>query len=128
MTDSDDQFYRRAVARILRFQQVLAGLGLLVCFAWKGWPTAAGFALGAILAWINFLWLKKIADSLGSDSVRTSARSAFLFGSRYLILGAVAYVILRLTTISIPATLTGLFVSLGAVLAEIVFEIVYARN
>jgi hypothetical protein len=128
MTGSDEQFYQRAVARILRFQQVLAGLGVLVCFAWKGWPTAAGFGLGSILAWINFLWLKRIADSMGASDVKASAGHAFLFGSRYLILGAVAYVILRLTSISTRATLTGLFVSLGAVLAEIVFEIVYARN
>jgi ATP synthase I chain len=107
---------------------VLAGLGVLVCFVWKGWPMAAGFALGAILAWINFLWLKRIADSMGASEPKASARGAFLFGSRYLILGAVAYVILRFTNISTPAALTGLFVSLGAVLAEIVFEIVYARN
>ena len=128
MTTSDDQFYRRAVARILKFLGMLAGAGILVSLAWKGWRAAAGFALGATIAWINFLWFKGIADSLGGDGVRASARSAFLFGSRYLILGGVAYVILRLTNISTPATLTGLFVSLGAALAEIVFEMVYARN
>jgi hypothetical protein len=128
MTTFDDQFYRRAVARILRFLGVLATAGILVSLVWKGWRTAAGFALGAALAWINFLWLKGIADSVGSDSLRASTRRAFFFGSRYLILGLVAYVILRITKISTPAALTGLFVSLGAVLAEIVFEIVYARN
>jgi hypothetical protein len=127
MTVSED-FYRRAVARILRFLGLLAIAGTVVSFGWKGWRAAAGFALGAALAWINFLWLKRIADSMGAADVKASTGSAFLFGSRYLILGAVAYVILRFTNISTPATLTGLFVSLGAVLAEIVFEIVYARN
>lgn len=127
MTASED-FYHRAVARILRFLGLLAVAGTGVAFAWKGWRGAAGFALGAALAWINFVWLKRIADAMGSSDVKVSARSAFFFGSRYLILGAVAYVILRFTNLSTRATLTGLFVSLGAVLAEIVFEIVYARN
>jgi hypothetical protein len=127
MTDSEE-FYQRAVARILKFLGLLAFSGTVVCFTWKGWRAAAGFALGAALAWINFLWLKRIADSVGASNVKASAPSAFFFGSRYLILGVVAYVILRFTNISTPATLVGLFVSLGAVLAEIVFEIVYARN
>jgi hypothetical protein len=127
MTASDDQFYQRAVARILRFLGLLAVAGILVSLAWKGWRAAAGFALGSVLSWFNFRWLKGIADSLGASG-GASARSAFLFGSRYLILGAVAYVILKLTDISTPAALTGLFVPLAAVLAEIIFEIVYARN
>ena len=127
MTDSEE-FYRRAVGRIVKFLGVLAAAGAIVSFAWRGWRAAAGFALGSTLAWINFLWLKGIADSLGASGMKASARSAFLFGSRYLILGAIAYVILRFTNISTPAALTGLFVSLGAVLAEIIFEIIYARN
>lgn len=127
MTDSED-FYQRAVARILKFLALLAVAGTLGAFAWQGWRSGAGFALGAALAWINFLWLKRIADSVGASDVKASVPSAFFFGSRYLILAAVAYVILRFTNISTPATLTGLFVSLGAVLAEIIFEIVYARN
>src|SRR5215469_17118766 len=125
MTTSSETFYRQAVARILKFLGLLAAAGTLLAFAWKGWQAAAGFALGAALAWINFLWLKGIADSLGDSGMKASARSAFFFGSRYLILGAVAYVILRLTNISTRAALTGLFVSLGAVLAEIIFEILY---
>jgi hypothetical protein len=77
---------------------------------------------------MNFVWLKRIADSLGDPRPKASTRSAVLFGSRYLILGGVAYVILRFTKISTRAALAGLFVSLGAALFEILFEIVYART
>jgi hypothetical protein len=127
MTTSDDEFYLRSVGRILKFMAILAGAGTLFAFAWRGWRSGAGFALGAAIAWINFLWLKRLTESLGASQPRRATHGAVILGSRYLILGGVAYVILRLTNISLPAMLTGLFVSLGAVLVEILFELVYAR-
>ena len=55
-------------------------------------------------------------------------RVAILAGLRYLILGGAAYVIVRFTPISLPAALAGLFVAAGAVIVEILFELVYART
>jgi hypothetical protein len=127
MTMSDDEFYTRAIRRILRFMGLLAAVGTVVALAWHGWRSGAGFAVGSVIAWINFLWLKRLTDSLGAHQSKRSSRSAVLAGSRYLLLGGVAYVILRFTSISLPAALTGLFVSLGAVFLEILFELVYAR-
>src|SRR5262249_20255640 len=120
-------FYRRAIRRILRFLAILAAAGTLAALGWRGWQAGTGFALGSAIAWVNFRWLKRVADSLGPLPSKPSTRHAVLFGSRYLILGGMAYVIVRFTSISLPAMLTGLFVSLGAVLAEILFELVYAR-
>jgi hypothetical protein len=127
MATSDDEFYFRAVGRILKFMAILAGAGTLFALAWRGWRSGAGFALGAGIAWINFFWLRRLTESLGASQPKRSTHSAVILGSRYLILGGIAYVILRLTNISLPAVLTGLFVSLGAVLVEILFELVYAR-
>jgi ATP synthase I chain len=123
MTMSDDEFYSRAVARILRFMAILAGAGTLFALAWRGWRAGAGFALGSAIAWVNFLWLKRLTESLGASQPKRSTHSAVILGSRYLILGGVAYVIIALTSISLPALLTGLFVSLGAVLVEILFTV-----
>ena len=47
---------------------------------------------------------------------------------RYILLGGGAYVILKYSAISLPAALAGLFVSVAAVIAEILFELAYARN
>jgi len=124
---TDDEFYLRAMRRILRFMGLLAAAGTLVALAWRGWRFGAGFAFGSAIAWINFLWLKRLAESLGGSQAKRSSGSAVLLGSRYLLLAGIAYVILRFTSVSLPATLTGLFVSLGAVLLEILFELVYAR-
>jgi len=126
MTASDEDLYRRAVARILRSMVLLAGGGTLVVLIWRGWKWGAGFAFGAGIAWVNFLMLKKLTDSLGAVNRKPPSTGSVVFlGSRYLVLGGVAYVILRFTSISMPAALAGLFVSLGAVLAEILFELVY---
>ncbi|HLI83994.1 MAG TPA: ATP synthase subunit I [Bryobacteraceae bacterium] len=128
MTAGNGQFYERALARIPRFMGLLALAGVLVTLLWKGWRAAAGFAFGSFLSWINFRLLKRIADSIGAAGSGPSVAGAVFFGSRYLILGMLAYVILKLTNISLPAALAGLFLPLGAVLAEIVFEIIYARD
>jgi ATP synthase I chain len=124
---TDEEVYRQAIGRILKWMAILAGAGTLAALAWRGWRASAGFALGALIAWINFLWLKRMVDALGASRPKASKRDAVITGFRYLILGAAAYVILRLTSISLPAAVTGLFVSLGAVLIEILFELVYAR-
>jgi hypothetical protein len=128
MMAANEELYRRAVQRILRFMTVLACGGTLVALAWRGWRSGAGFAFGAAIAWINFLLLKRITDSLGGAPSKGSVRRAVVLGSRYLILGGLAYAILRLTGINTLAAVTGLFVSLAAVLIEILFELVYARD
>ena len=129
MNPSEEDIYRSAVARMVRTMAVCAGGGTLVLFVWRGWKWGAGFAFGAGVAWANFLLLKKLADSLGVASRKPpSTGNAVFLGSRYLILGAVVYATLRFTSISMLAAVIGLFVSLAAVLVEILFELVYARN
>ena len=129
MNPSQEDVYRSAVARMLRIMAVFAGGGTLALFVWRGWKWGAGFAFGAAVAWVNFLLLKKLADALGIAGRKppSTGRAVFL-GSRYLILGVVVYATLRFTSISMLAAALGLFVSLAAVLVEILFELVYARN
>jgi hypothetical protein len=83
----------------------------------------AGFALGGAISWLNFRWLKYVVDGLSGKRVRP--RLAVLAGFRYLLLGGAAYVILSYSSISLGATLAGLFVSVTAVIVEIFFEVVY---
>ena len=98
--------------------------------ALAGLPGAIGFLLGAGASYLNFRWLKRLVDSLGATAVSgrpPRARVAVFLGLRYLLLGAGAYVILKSSAVSLPAALAGLFVSVAAVVLEIVFELVYAR-
>ena len=123
ITIPDDEFYERVTSRIFKVTLAISGAGTLAALAWRGWRVGAGFALGAAISWINFRWLKHAVDALGGKRARP--RLALLAGFRYLLLGGAAYAILRYSSISLRATLVGLFVSVTAVIVEIFFEVVY---
>jgi hypothetical protein len=105
---------------------VIAAVGTCVMLAAKGWHWGAGFLLGALISGLNYRWLRKLVESLGGGG-QPRNRSVVL-GFRYLILGGGAYVILKLSPISLTAVLAGVFVLTAAVFVEIIFEIIYARK
>jgi hypothetical protein len=123
----DDRFFEHALTRIGKAMFAIAAAGLIVASAWRGWTYGAGFALGALASWLNFRWLKQIVDALG-DARPTKKRVAVLAGLRYALLGGGSYVILRYSPVNLMAAMVGLFVSVAAVIVEICFELVYARN
>lgn len=125
MTSLDPAFAERAVDRIWKAMFAIAAGGALAAWAWRGWEWGAGFLLGAAASTLNFRWMKQIVDALGIERP-TRQRVAVLAGLRYLLLGAGAYVILNYSSISIAAALVGLFVSVAAVIVEIVIELIYA--
>jgi hypothetical protein len=114
---------------LTRIRKLIAAFGLggtLAAFAWRGLPAGGGFALGAVISWLNFRWLHQIVEALGGKSIRK--RLAVIAGLRYLLLGGAAYVILRFSKISRSAALSGLFVTAAAVIVEIIIELRYERN
>jgi hypothetical protein len=123
---SDERVYERTMSRAARLTLVLGGIGVLSALVWRGWPSAAGFALGSAASWLNLRWLKRTADALGGT--RTPRRLVAFAAFRYVLLAAGAYVILRYSPVSLPAALAGLFVAVAAVLVGAVFELAYARN
>ena len=123
----DERFFEHALARIGKAMFAIAAAGLVLAWAWRGWRFGAGFALGAGASWLNFRWLKQIVDALGS-SRPTRKRVAVLAGLRYALLGGGSYVILRYSPVNLMAAMVGLFVAVAAVIVEICFELVYARN
>jgi ATP synthase I chain len=124
----EQAFADDAVRRIERSTLVLAGAGCVVCLAVRGWSWGAGFLLGAAASFVNFRWLKRVVYALGGGvQGPLGGRFAIIIGLRYLLLAVGAYVISKLTPISLPAALAGLFVPVAAVIVEIVFELVYTR-
>ena len=123
----DERFFEDALARIAKSMIAIAAAGLVLAWAWRGWKYGAGFAVGAAASSLNFRWLKQIVDALGS-SRPTRKRIAVLAGMRYALLGGGAYVILRYSPVNLMAAMVGLFVAVAAVIVEICFELVYARN
>jgi hypothetical protein len=125
-TAPDPLSFESAAARIGRILTVVAALGTCGAAALGGWKTGAGFLLGAAISGLNYHWLHKLVAGLG-DGGRPRYRSVIV-GFRYLILGGGAYVILRLSPISLTAVLAGLFALTAAVFVEVIFELVYARK
>ena len=115
-----------AVARIWKIIWAMAAFGAIALMLWRGWTWSAGWLLGSAVSALNFRWLKQLADSLGGAAAKP--RKAVFLGLRYAFLGGGAYVILKYSAISLPAALSGLFVSVAAVILEILFELAYARN
>jgi hypothetical protein len=125
--ENDDRLFDRALDRISRAMFAIGAGGTIAAAAWRGWTWGAGFALGALASWLNFRWLKQIVDAL-SGRRPTRGRVAVLAGLRYILLGGGAYVIIHFSRISLHAALAGLFVAAGAVIVEILFQLVYART
>jgi hypothetical protein len=126
-----DAFYSGALDRIRNFMIVLA-VGLSAAAWWKyGRWAAAGFLLGCVIAYLNFHWLKNgvsgLADRVTNSGRRQSGAGIVArFLLRYVLLAGAAYGIL----ISFPASLRGLFVGLfvpvGAIACEAVYELYVA--
>ena len=123
----------RALERIGRWTIAVAVAGWVAAFLIGGWRMAGGFLLGSLVSWLNYRWMKKLVNALGShhggqgEGQRPPrTRSAVFLGMRYLLLGAGAYVILMISTFSLTGLLAGLFVPAAAVILEILFELVYA--
>lgn len=126
MAASDDAAYRRVVGRITRITAVLAVAGSVVAFAAGGWSWAAGFAIGGAASWLSFHWLKQVVGSLGTD--RPPPNLAMKGVLRYLIIAAVASLLVKYTVINLRAALVGLLVSSAAVLLEIIIQLVHAGD
>jgi hypothetical protein len=116
----------RSLQRIIRIGIGLGIAGTIAMGAARGLLDAAGFLTGASLSVFSFHTLRRLGEGLqpGSPGFRGSA--AF-FGFRYVIIGAVAYGIVKLLGISVMPVLTGLFVSAAAVLVEILYELVSSK-
>ena len=115
-----------ALRRIAKASFALGVGGTIGVWAWRGWTWGAGFALGSLVSWVNYSFLKQVAYAVGKPQTRK--RLLAFAGLRYLILGGGAYVRLRFSNISMPAVLCGLFVSVAAVIVEIIIQLAYART
>ena len=117
----------RVLRRIYWLMFAIAAAGVVIGFAWRGLPVAAGYAVGALASLVSFRVFHRIAERLGSTEEGQAPRKrlAIAIGLRYLIFGAVAYVIVKYFEVSVIAVLVGLLVSAAAVILEILYELIH---
>ena len=103
---------------------------ILCAAAWLrfGLRAAVGFLLGCIIAYLNFQWLKSgvsgLADRVTNSGKRQSGKGIIArFLLRYVLLGLAAYAILTSFPASLGGLFAGLFLPVGAIACEAVYEV-----
>jgi hypothetical protein len=124
--------YTDAEKRIEWFTFALGLTAALVAIWRWGWRAGLGLALGSVLSWINFRWLRTGISTLarlssvkpGEEPPRVSRMVYAKSLGRFVLLLVVVYVILSRSLLPAGAVLAGLFAVVAAVLIEIVYELV----
>ncbi|MEO7145361.1 MAG: ATP synthase subunit I [Bryobacteraceae bacterium] len=125
---TSDLFGGRAIARMERIGLVLTVAGAIALGFARGVGWGAGFFCGAALSLLNFRWWKTLVGALGASGEVPFRGSAAILGLRYLLIGGAIYVIVKYLEVNLVAILLGLFVSIAAVIAELLYELIYAGN
>jgi small-conductance mechanosensitive channel len=128
---ADEAYYAAAERRIERVTLGLGAAGAVCAAVGWGARAGAGVATGAILAWLNYRWLKLGVGVLarlskvqqGAEKVQVPRSVYFKFIGRYLLLILGAYVILTRFGVPVASLLAGFGALVCAVLAEVVAQL-----
>jgi hypothetical protein len=122
-----------ATLRRIEWLTLALGAAGSVAAGWRwGWRGAVGLAIGAILSWLNFRWLKgsvlafgRAATAAGeNEQTARVPKSAYAkFFGRFALLLVAVYVILTRSVFPAVALLAGLFASAAAVVLGILWEL-----
>ncbi len=91
----------------------------------------AGLAIGTVLAWLNFRWLRRGANTFalaskaqaGSEEPRVPTGTYFLMLFRYGLIALAVYVIFEYLKVPLLSMVVGLFALTVAVIGASVYEI-----
>jgi hypothetical protein len=122
-----------ATLRRIEWLTLALGAAGSIAAGWRwGWRGAVGLAIGAILSWLNFRWLKgsvlafgRAATAAGeNEQTARVPKSAYAkFFGRFALLLVAVYVILTRSVFPAVALLAGLFASAAAVVVGILWEL-----
>jgi hypothetical protein len=119
----EESFYELALWRIRVLTGVVAVGGSIAMWARDGGRAAAGFLLGTALSFLNFQAVSSLAHAIGGSS-RPGVVAAVLIALRYVLIGGALYVIISLLGYTPAAVLWGLLAAFGAVILEVLYELV----
>ena len=122
-----EAFLSGAYRRIQRIAIVLSAATAVAAALFFRWRTGVGVAVGALLAYLNFVWLhhgaQLIVERVASpaESRPSKLRLMLAFFLRYIFVTVIAYVILK----SYPRMLVGFIVGLALPILAAMCEGVY---
>jgi hypothetical protein len=105
--------------------------GVVTFLSVRNWAMSLGFLLGGLVSLVNFRILKRTVISVGEviaegKTTPSAKKQALKFVLRYALLAGVLYVIVKSSTISVYGLFMGLFLPVGAILIEAVYELYIA--
>ncbi len=106
-----------------------AAAAILALLRQRSWAT--GLAVGTVLAWLNFRWLKRGLDALvlaseaqqGREKTQVPLATYFIAIFRYGLLALVVYVIFKYLHVPLGSMVVGLCALAAATIAASVWEI-----
>jgi hypothetical protein len=116
--------FESAIYRIVRISVVLAVFGTIATLILFGPRIALGFFAGAALSFVNLRWWTAVANAIGGSATTSQRASAVFLTLRYLLFGAIIYVIVKFLKITPAAPLAGLLATVAAVMIEALYELV----
>lgn len=117
--------YRRMVRRIAWLVLAIGLAGTVAAAIIMGIAFGAAFLLGTVLSGASLWRWKKMADALGG---RSSRRSALGWVMQLVLVIAAAFVIIVYLRVTAVAVFLGLLVSAAAIIAAILFELIWNMN
>jgi hypothetical protein len=126
-----ESFYAAAERRIEHFTLAIGAIASIATGIFWNLKAGAGVAAGAVLAWINYRWMKQGINALarvstaqaGAEKPRVPASVYLKFLGRYALLIIAAYVILRGFSLPAASIMAGLFAVAAAVLVEMTVQL-----
>ena len=123
--------FARTERRIAWLTLVLGGAAAIVVAIMRQWPWAEGLAIGTVLAWLNFRWLKRGLDALvavataqeGAAKARIPFGTWFRLMFRYGLIAICVYVIFEYLKVPLASMVVGLCALGAATIAASVYEI-----
>jgi hypothetical protein len=125
-----------AYGRILRVAVALSVTGTLAAVLLFTWQSGLGLVIGALLAFVNYVWLhhgtERLVERIIAANTKTAERKSkprkvrftFPFPLRYALLIAVAYVILKSYPRLLIGFIVGLILPILAAMGEGIYEAV----
>ena len=126
MQESDAQVYTRFLRRVTGLILALGIAGAAVIAIWRGWRAGLSFLVGASVSYLSFWRWQRVADALTAQTPGKKQQRHWFFILRIVLLGALAWAIIKYLGLNFAAAASGLFISAAAVILELIYELIYA--
>ena len=101
----------------------LGAAGAIAAFIVYGPRTGLGFLIGAAASFLSFWRYQRMAETLGSETIRRPRVKRFMI--QFALLAGAGYVIVKYLEVNRMALAIGLLVAGVAVTIEILYEMIY---